>query len=174
MSSRKKARECLLKALYLAESRIIPAEAAFAEMAATDREIERLSGEPEAEELGPFALGLVGEHSEYALALARRIEDSRERYNGFIRPALVNWELERVARIDRIIMWIALAEMECMLDVPPAVSVDEAVELARKFSSAKSPGFVNGVLDTVARSMGLLTGEKKPRGKKTCPTGKHR
>lgn len=154
--SRSRARESLLKALYLAESRNISAEAALAEMEAADRAIERLAGDPEAESLRPFALGLDRERSEYARTLARAIERSRERFSDIIRPLLVNWTFERISRIDRLILWIAMAEMECMHDVPTAVAIDEAVGLARKFSSAKSPGFVNGVLDAAARSMGLL------------------
>lgn len=157
MSSRKKARESLLKALYLSESRSLTIAQALDEMAAADHEMERRAGEPEAESLKPFALGLAPEHREYAVALATVIEKSRDRYNDLIRPVLVNWELARVARIDRMIIWIAIAELETMLDVPAPVAISEAVDLARRFSSEKSPGFINGVLDSVARNMGAIT-----------------
>ncbi len=163
MSSRKKARESLLKALYLSECRSLTILQALDEMAATDLEIERRIGEPEAESLKPFALGLDLEHRHYANALATVIEKSRDRYNDLIRPVLVNWELSRVARIDRMILWIAMAEFETMLDVPAPVAISEAVDLARRFSSEKSPGFINGVLDGIARNMGVLTARTSPR-----------
>jgi N utilization substance protein B len=173
LSSRKKARESLLKALYLSESRSLTILQALDEMEATDREIERSAGEPEAESLKPFALGLEPEHREYANALATVIEKSRERYNDLIRPVLVNWELARIARIDRMIMWIAMAELETMLDVPAPVAISEAVDLARRFSSEKSPGFINGVLDSIARNMGVITARPSSRPS-SGHTGKRR
>ncbi len=163
MSSRKKARETLLKALYLSESRSLTIMQALDEMEATDREIERRTGEPEAESLKPFALGLDPEHREYANALALTIGKSHERYNDLIKPVLVNWELARVARIDRMILWIAMAEFETMLDVPAPVAISEAVDLARRFSSEKSPGFINGVLDRIARNMGVISSSVSSR-----------
>jgi N utilization substance protein B len=146
----------VLRALYLCESRGVTVDEAFAEMSAVDRELSRRAGEPDIDSLKPFALGITGESLEYARALAHAIEESRESFNERIGPVLKNWALERVARIDRIILWIALAELDSMLDIPPAVAIDEAVELARKYSSHKSPGFVNGVLDAIARDMGRV------------------
>lgn len=147
----------MLRALYLCESRGLTVDEAFAEMSAVDREIERRAGEPDIDSLKPFVLGISGESLAYARALAHAVEDSRGRFNDLICTVLKNWALERVARIDRIILWIALAEMECMLDVPPAVAINEAIELARTYSSQKSPGFVNGILDAIARDMGRIT-----------------
>ncbi|MHB9028533.1 MAG: transcription antitermination factor NusB, partial [Candidatus Latescibacterota bacterium] len=102
------------------------------------------------------------EDREYAQALARRIEKKRDDFNNIIRPVLKNWDLARIPRIDRIILWIAIAEMQYQIDVPAVVSVNEAVELARKYSSEKSPKFINGVLDTIARNLGVDLKEKKP------------
>ncbi len=145
----------MLKALYLTESRGISVDEAFREMAWVDREMEIHAGEPDVEALKPFALGLDDEERAFALELAHHIEGKRETLNGLIRPVLKNWDLERVARIDRIILWIALAELQYILDVPPVVAVNEAIELARTFSSHKSPAFINGVLDTIARNLGV-------------------
>lgn len=175
MSSRRKAREAVLKALYICESRGITANEAFAEMAAVDREMEDKALEPDIgvpdewnsthrDDLKPFALGISGKSLEYARALARSIEASREKLNGLIRPVLKNWDIERIARIDRIILWIALAEMGEKTEVrsqkieekkyiPLAVIINEAIELARKYSSNKSPAFVNGVLDAISRNL---------------------
>lgn len=166
MSSRRKAREAVLKALYLCESRGFSVDEAFQEMAAVDREMEIHAGEPDIEDLKPFALGLDDEERTFALELAHHIERKREELNGLIRPVLKNWDLERISRIDRIILWIAVAELQYVLDVPPVVAVNEAIELARTFSSHKSPSFINGVLDAVARNLGLNLKKEESSHKK--------
>ena len=156
MNSRRKAREAVIRALYLSESRGMTADEAFREMSAIDSEMAEKAGDPEAETLKPFALGLSSEKKEYALSIAHLIEDNREKINELIKPVLKNWNFSRVSRIDRIILWIALAEMLYMLDIPPSVSINEAIELAKKFSSHKSPAFINGVLDSIARNLGII------------------
>ena len=61
------------------------------------------------------------------------------------------WSPERIARIDRLILCMGLAEMLHLEDVPARVAIDEAVDLARAFSTDKSYAFVNGILDAVAK-----------------------
>ena len=63
-----------------------------------------------------------------------------------------NWRLERLAAIDRAILRLAIHEMTAS-DTPPKVVLNEAVELAKKFSSDESGAFVNGVLDSVHKSL---------------------
>ena len=67
-----------------------------------------------------------------------------------------HWSWERIARIDRLILRLALAEMLFIDEIPVRVSIDEAVELARSYSTDKSYAFVNGVLDGVVRQKGLV------------------
>jgi len=62
---------------------------------------------------------------------------------------LENWELGRVTFIDRLILELALVEMVNFEDVPSKVSISEAIEIAKIFSTEESPGFINGVLDAV-------------------------
>lgn len=155
MSSRRKARETLLRALYLAESRGMSIDAAFVEMEDIDREIEA-GVDPEDMSLEPFGLGLDDEQKEFALDLGRKIIKNGDEFNDIIRGVLQNWDFSRVSRIDRYIMWIALAEMKFLLDIPVRASINEAVELAKTYSSEKSPSFINGVLDAAARTMGAL------------------
>ena len=62
-----------------------------------------------------------------------------------------NWDISRISRIDRILMWMALTEIRSMDDVPVRVSIDEAIELAKRYSAEKAPGFINGILDKLAR-----------------------
>jgi transcription antitermination protein NusB len=63
-----------------------------------------------------------------------------------------NWRLERISAIDRAILRLALHELRAT-DTPPKVVINEAVELAKKFSSEEAGGFVNGILDSYRRSL---------------------
>jgi N utilization substance protein B len=65
-----------------------------------------------------------------------------------------NWRVERLARVDRNVLRIALFELaHCQADVPARVAINEAVELAKRFGSEEAPAFVNGLLDS---ALGLL------------------
>ncbi|HEX7119642.1 MAG TPA: transcription antitermination factor NusB [Longimicrobiales bacterium] len=68
-----------------------------------------------------------------------------------VEEALTNWRLERLSVIDRNILRLAAAEMLYVEDVPPRVSIQEAIVLAEKYGTADSPRFVNGVLDALLR-----------------------
>ena len=70
-----------------------------------------------------------------------------------LRTHLDNWRLDRLTVIDRNIMRIAVAELLHPDEVPPAVAIHEALQLARNYGSDDSPRFVNGVLDAVAGSL---------------------
>ena len=70
-----------------------------------------------------------------------------------IKGKLENWDFNRVTFIDRLILELALVEMVHMEDVPPKVSISEAIEIAKIFSTDDSPGFVNGVLDALYHDM---------------------
>ncbi len=63
-----------------------------------------------------------------------------------------NWKLERLAAVDRSILRLAIYELRTGL-VPPKVAIDEALELAKKFSSAEAPAFLNGILDAAFKSL---------------------
>jgi N utilization substance protein B len=70
-----------------------------------------------------------------------------------IEAALTNWRFDRVAAVDRNILRIAAYELIMEPHTPAAVVIDEAVEMAKRFSEAEAPGFVNGVLDAVKRAV---------------------
>ena len=155
MASRRKTREAVLKILYLCESRGVNTDTAFNEMLAIDNEIAEMANDPDVDNLKPFSLGLNEKQKDFAITLARKIEENKEILNEHIKPVLKNWDFSRISRIDRIILWIALAEMLYMFDIPPTVSINEAIELAKNFSSEKSSSFINGVLDAAARNIGI-------------------
>jgi N utilization substance protein B len=70
-----------------------------------------------------------------------------------IAAAATNWRIERIAAVDLSIMRIAAYELVAEPETPSAVIIDEAVEMARRFGEADSPSFVNGVLDSVMRTV---------------------
>ncbi len=69
--------------------------------------------------------------------------------------AAENWRMSRIAVVERNILRLAILELR-LGEVPPKVAIDEAVRLAHWFGGAKAPGFVNGVLDGIARAAGRL------------------
>ena len=156
MASRRKAREAALKILYLKESRGISIREAFDEMSAVDDEIAKMHDRSEIMDLKPFALGLNEEQKVFVLEIIHKIEENRDTLNNLIKPVLKNWDFSRISRIDRIILYIALAEMSFILDIPAKVSINEAIELAKTFSSEKSPSFINGILDAISKNMGII------------------
>ena len=64
-----------------------------------------------------------------------------------------NWRLERMSRLDRCILRLAAFEILFMEDIPPKVSIDEALELGKKFGSENSGSFINGILDNIYNTM---------------------
>ncbi|KYD13683.1 hypothetical protein B4168_0504 [Anoxybacillus flavithermus] len=77
------------------------------------------------------------------------VTEHQEEIDELLRANLEKWTLERVANVDRAILRMAAYEMKYLDDVPVKVSLDEAVELAKKFGDTKSGRFVNGVLSKV-------------------------
>jgi N utilization substance protein B len=132
MSSRRRARECALQLLYQWEGDR-PAPASLLpefwrgreEDAGTRRFAEQLflGAAAALEELD----ALIAAHSEH-------------------------WKLERMAAIDRNLLRLAVHEMRTRSDVSPAVVINEALEIARRFSSAHSVEFINGVLDAIRKA----------------------
>jgi N utilization substance protein B len=92
--------------------------------------------------------------------LVEGVLGERSVIDGRIAGLSAGWSLERQAAVDRNILRLAGYEMLCLGGVPAAASINEAVELAKKYSTAESGRFVNGVLGTLATSIG----ESKPAG----------
>ncbi len=74
-----------------------------------------------------------------------------------LQGALENWRLERLSTLDRAILRLAATEMLWMDDIPPKVSIQEAIQLAEAYGGADSPRFVNGVLDALYKRGGRET-----------------
>jgi N utilization substance protein B len=74
--------------------------------------------------------------------------------DGKLREIVENWDLSRIAAVDRSILRFASYEILYMDDIPSAVTINEAIEIAKKFSSKESASFLNGILDKLAKQVG--------------------
>jgi transcription antitermination protein NusB len=89
---------------------------------------------------------------DYALKIIQTLNDRRSEIDEILEASLVEWQLHRVAQIDRTILKIAVAEIH-YLEVPERVAINEAVELAKRYSTEDGHRFVNGVLRRVSRQL---------------------
>ncbi|MDZ7342943.1 MAG: transcription antitermination factor NusB [candidate division KSB1 bacterium] len=132
-SGRRRARELALQACYAFE----------------------MSGNPPEQILGEIILNKSEPPGvlEFAVDLFRRTVAEIPVYDSMIRRKAVNWEFNRIAIMDKIILRLAICEFLCFPDIPPKVSIDEAIEIAKKYSTEKSGRFVNGILDAVLNDL---------------------
>lgn len=86
---------------------------------------------------------------EFAKRLVAKTIEHRMEFDRTIRGKLNNWDFKRVALLDRIILRMGICELMYFKEIPPKVSMNEAIELAKLFSTTRSGKFVNGVLDAV-------------------------
>lgn len=102
----------------------------------------------------------------FAEELARGTIERREEIDTRIKAYSENWDFHRIAVVDRNILRLAIYEMLFRPDIPPVVSINEAIELAKKFSTEDSSRFVNGILDRVKLDLSrpLRTGTAGPAG----------
>jgi N utilization substance protein B len=99
------------------------------------------------------------EGREYADAIVRGVGSSVEQIDQCIRTASTNWRLERMTRVDRNVLRIGAWELLTRPEIPRAVILDEAVEIAKRFGTEESGAFVNGVLDRIADDCGRVDEE---------------
>ncbi len=129
MSTRRRAREHVLKALYAFEL-----------------------GEQTEEEIIESILK-KGSLDENSLSFARKLFDLTIAHLDEIDEKIgflaTNWKLERIAIVDKNILRMAITEVDYLPDIPIKVAINEAIELAKKYSTIESASFVNGILDKV-------------------------
>lgn len=97
----------------------------------------------------------------FAAELARGVTRHRLDIDGLIARYARDWDLDRLARVDRNILRLGIYELlyAGRPDVPPPVAINEAVELAKRYSSEDAARFVNGILGQLARDRGLAEGD---------------
>lgn len=133
--TRRKGRELALQALYQIEM------TEDASSAAVDLFLRHFEGSAAAKE--------------FARRLVSGVISQRATIDPLIERCTENWKLERLSKVDLVILRMATYEMLFCPDIPLAVSLDEAIEIGKRFGSDDSAAFINGVLDRVARSSGV-------------------
>ncbi|HEY7724962.1 MAG TPA: transcription antitermination factor NusB [Anaeromyxobacteraceae bacterium] len=96
---------------------------------------------------------------EHAEALVRGVAAHRREIDAAIEAASVNWRLDRMAKVDRNVLRLAVHELMHRPDVPVKVAINEAVELGKKYGSESSGAFVNGLLDRIAAGLPPRAGD---------------
>jgi transcription antitermination factor NusB len=95
------------------------------------------------------------EAHDFARQLLSGTLDKQEEIDAAISAAAQNWHLRRMALVDRNILRMAVYEMLHLKDIPAKVSINEAIELGKRFSTQQSGAFINGILDRIRREKGL-------------------
>ena len=139
IGSRTRSREIALQVLYSCDREVV-AERSRWEPTLADAECSA--------EVRAFARELI----EGVLAERARIDE-------LIAGAADNWELSRLATVDRNILRIAVHELLARPDIPAKVSINEAIELGKRYSTAQSGAFINGILDRIRRDLGRTVDE---------------
>lgn len=153
MSSRRQARQFALQALYQADMRGITAMAALNDLWSGLMDGEGLDDErPPASDEVEFAQRLVDG------TLAHQAD-----LDALIEQCSTNWRLPRMPVVDRNILRLAAFELAHCPDIPATVSVNEAVELAKRYGTADSRAFVNGIVDRMGRQLERLDPSRKRR-----------
>ena len=132
MGKRRRARELALQVLFHLEYNPGDPEASF------DRVCSCFSPPKETR---PFAKQLV-----------QGVSANRDDLDKLIAKSSKNWRVERMSRVDRNVLRMAVFEVAYMKEIPPKVSIDEAVELGKRFGTEESGAFINGILDHIYNS----------------------
>jgi len=96
--------------------------------------------------------GPMREVEAFARELYQGVLESLSEIDEKVKEAAANWDIERMALIDRALLRIAVFELLFRFDIPPRVTIDEALELSKRYSTEKSASFINGVLDKIFRT----------------------
>ena len=129
MGNRRKAREFAIKVLFHMEFN-----------PGFPKETFKLRGEN---------FGVAKAIQSFAEELVLGVYENKKNLDDVIRKSSKNWKLERMSRTDRSILRLGAFEILFRQDIPPKVSIDEAVELGKKYGTDDSGAFINGILDNI-------------------------
>jgi len=133
MSNRRRARELALHALYAIELSKNPIEQVKEDIISNENDNKMTKS--------------------FAEQLLFRAVNHNDELDILIRKKAANWDFARIAIIDKLILRMAICEFLYFDDIPPKVSIDEAIEISKKYSTAKSGQFINGILDSVLKEL---------------------
>lgn len=142
MGSRRKSREKALQILFQLDFQSVDIDSALKEF---------WDGHPTGDKVRGFTETLV-----------RGTFANRENIDRMISSTVENWSIERLAAVDRAILRFATYELMYMPDVPPKVTINEALEIAKTYGTEESCRFINGVLDKIREKIGKSTAMTGP------------
>jgi N utilization substance protein B len=96
------------------------------------------------------------ESVEFATRLVEEVSMHLDEVDDIIKKVILNWEWDRVCAMDKAVLGIAVTELLYFPLNPPKVVINEAIEIAKEYSTEKSDRFINGILDRIAKEKGLL------------------
>jgi N utilization substance protein B len=91
---------------------------------------------------------------DFTTTLVTGVIEHRDEIDTFIQECSTNWSLERIGLVERNILRFAIYELCFLPDIPPNVTINEAVEVAKKYGTEEAPAFINGILDRVKHAVG--------------------
>jgi transcription antitermination factor NusB len=132
MSARRKARELTLKALYAYEISGADAQQVSEDIIQSSQ--------------------IKEEAKKFSQTLFEKILQNIEKIDSLIKSAVKSWEFSRIALVEKNILRIGVGELLFFSDIAPAITINEAIELAKKYGEKDSKNFINGVLDQLAKA----------------------
>lgn len=153
MGSRRKGRELALQALYAMEF-------SGQTLATALTHIRALCAEPPSEDEDLAELVRANEEAiAFATTLVRGVANDKDALDALIGRCSTNWKIPRMAIVDRNILRLAAYELLHVTDIPPKVTLNEAIEIGKRYGTGDSSAFINGILDRIA-----ATTAKRPAG----------
>lgn len=146
MSSRRRARGFALQVLCAADVRGHDAATTIEDLKADLQDAE----EPSKDDAPTV------DEAAFASRLVEGVHRERDRIDACVEKCSTNWRVARMPLVDRNILRLATFELMCCEDIPGAVSINEAIELAKLYGGTESRAFVNGTVDRVARTLGRV------------------
>lgn len=147
--NRRKSRETVMKLMYQMSINKEELMDVIENLKANIEADEEKMNEPSLveREKDPDSMDLKDVDMEYIIRIANGVAQNEKLLDSKIESNLINWKVYRLSKIDLTILRICVFEMQFEEEIPERVAVNEAIELAKKFSSEKSAAFINGVLD---------------------------
>ncbi|HZI01007.1 MAG TPA: transcription antitermination factor NusB, partial [Flavisolibacter sp.] len=100
-----------------------------------------------------FSQFIAGEKLQFSKSLLATVLEKNEHLESYILPKLKNWDAERLAALDMILMKMGVAEFLYFETIPPKVTINEYIELAKEYSTQQSGQFINGILDNIHKEL---------------------
>lgn len=146
---------------FLFEELLLPSEAFIAHLEETysnwdddgDMVVQLVKSYLQKPGSSDFAHFIPADKAQFARDLLRTFLEKGEHLESFILPKLKNWDAERIAALDMILMKMGVAEFLYFETIPPKVTINEYIELAKEYSTQQSGQFVNGILDNIHKDL---------------------